>query len=393
MNSSPIRVLVVDDDEDDFILIRDTFREIQDCQYLLSWVETADEVVGRLASEKFDVCLCDYRLGPVSGLDLIKDLREKGSDCPVILVTGDSQREIDLAATDVGANDYMEKSGISSDRLERVIRFSIAQVERRRRKRTEEVAEEISKLKSAFLAMVTHELRTPLNAVIGFSQLIKDQTLGPLGDATYVEYANNIYNSGQNLLGLIDDVLDVSKIDFGEAQLHEESIDVHETVQSIVAIVAVRAQEADVALLLEVAGDLPPLYADPRKFKQVLINLLNNAVKFTLPGGKVTLKVWAGSDSGYVFQIIDTGIGIAFSDIPKALAPFQQVDSDLNRQFEGTGLGLPLSKSLVELHGGYLDLQSEVGVGTTVTVRFPAGRGTGSTVGTQANEQPERKSA
>ena len=119
---------------------------------------------------------------------------------------------------------------------------------------------------------------------------------------------------------------------------------------------------------------MPALHADERKFKQVLINLLSNAIKFTPPGGTITTRIWYHSDDGYLLQVADTGIGIALSDIPKALSPFQQVDSDLNRKYEGTGLGLPLTKALAELHGGSLDLQSEVGVGTTVTVRFPAER-------------------
>ena len=119
---------------------------------------------------------------------------------------------------------------------------------------------------------------------------------------------------------------------------------------------------------------VPVLHADERKVQQILLTLLSNAIKFTPDGGKVTLKIWSRADSGYVFQVIDTGIGIAFEDIPKALAPFQQIDSGLNRRHEGTGLGLPLTKSLVEMHGGYLDLQSEVGVGTIVIVRFPAER-------------------
>ncbi len=134
------------------------------------------------------------------------------------------------------------------------------------------------------------------------------------------------------------------------------------------------AQKGNVELELDVSDDSLLLYADERKVKQILINLLSNAIKFSPVGGKVTLKIWSNAESGYVFQVIDTGIGIAFEDIPKALAPFQQIDSSLNRKHEGTGLGLPLTKSLVEMHGGYLDLQSKVGVGTTVTVRFPAER-------------------
>ncbi len=142
----------------------------------------------------------------------------------------------------------------------------------------------------------------------------------------------------------------------------------------MIKLVVELARKGNVELELDVSDDIPLLYADERKLKQILLNLLSNAIKFTPEGGKVTLKIWSRAESGYVFQVIDTGIGIDFEDIPKAMAPFQQIDSGLARKHEGTGLGLPLTKSLIEMHGGYLDLQSKVGVGTSVTVRFPAER-------------------
>ena len=135
-----------------------------------------------------------------------------------------------------------------------------------------------------------------------------------------------------------------------------------------------RAKEADIEIACDDTSGLPTLFADERKFKQIMLNLLSNAIKFTPSGGQIKVKVWYRRDNGYLFQVIDSGIGIALADIPKILAPFQQIESDLNRSYEGTGLGLPLTKSFVELHGGSLDLQSEVGAGTTVTVRFPAER-------------------
>ncbi len=166
----------------------------------------------------------------------------------------------------------------------------------------------------------------------------------------------------------------MSKIEAGKTELHEENVDVLRILQSCLTLVKERAGEAGVEIKCDAASNLPALYADERKLKQILINLLSNAIKFTPSGGRVVIRIWCHSDDGYVFQVADTGIGIALEDIAKALAPFQQIDSDLNRKYEGTGLGLPLTKALVELHGGSLDLQSEVGVGTTVTVRFPAER-------------------
>jgi PAS domain S-box-containing protein len=249
------------------------------------------------------------------------------------------------------------------------------------RRRTEEAlhmakeqAELANRAKTEFLANMSHELRTPLNAIIGFSEVIKHETLGPVGSAKYLDYADDINESGQHLLSLINDILDLSKVESGTDELHEENIEIPEIANTIVKLVMRLARAGNVELELDVSDDIAVLHADERKVKQILLNLLSNAIKFTPAGGKVVLKIWSRAESGYVFQVNDTGIGIAFEDIPKALAPFQQIDSGLNRMHDGTGLGLPLTKSLVEMHGSYLDLQSKVGVGTTVTVRFPAER-------------------
>ncbi len=230
------------------------------------------------------------------------------------------------------------------------------------------------RVKSEFLAAMSHELRTPLNAIIGFSDIMKLETLGPIGNVRYHDYAEDINESGNHLLTLINDILDLSKIESGADELHEENIDILELATTIMKLVTGLAHAGNVEIELDVSDDISLLHADERRVKQILLNLLSNAIKFTPDGGKITLRIWSCAESGCVFQVTDTGIGIAIEDIPKALAPFQQVDADLNRQFEGTGLGLPLTKALVELHGGTLDLQSQIGVGTTVMVRFPAAR-------------------
>ena len=235
-------------------------------------------------------------------------------------------------------------------------------------------AEAANRAKTEFLAAMSHELRTPLNAIIGFSEIIMTETLGPVGSVKYRDYASDIHESGQHLLDLINDILDLSKVESGLDELHEEDIEIPDLARSVWRLIQQRAQKQGVALALELPEEPPALRADKRKLKQILVNLLSNAIKFTEAGGKVALRVWFRVDSGYVFQVVDTGIGIALGDIPKALSPFQQIDGEINRKYEGTGLGLPLTKALVEMHGGYLDLQSEVSVGTAVTVRFPAER-------------------
>lgn len=235
-------------------------------------------------------------------------------------------------------------------------------------------ADAANKSKSVFLANMSHELRTPLNAIIGFSEAIQTQTLGPIGNARYGEYADSIHEAGKHLLNIINDILDLSKIEAGNVVLQEEAVSVPELIESCLLIVRERGQENGLRLEVDSPDVLPTLYADKRMLKQILINLLSNAIKFSPGPGTVSINTRWGPAMGFVFEITDTGIGIAQKDIPAILIPFKQVDSDLNRKFEGTGLGLPLSKSLVEMHGGSLELQSELGVGTTVTVRFPAAR-------------------
>ena len=238
-----------------------------------------------------------------------------------------------------------------------------------------EEAEQANRAKSEFLANMSHELRTPLNAINGFSEMIYSEALGPLGNVEYQKYATYIKEAGQHLLDLINDLLDISKIEAGKVDLMEETIDVASLVRSCVAMVRERADAGDVQIYVDIDEELLPLLrADETRMRQVVLNLLSNAVKFTPSDGTVTVRTWYHIDRGFVLQVADTGIGIAADNIPKALTRFGQVESTLDRSYEGTGLGLPLTKSLVEQHGGTLDLQSEVGVGTVVTVNLPAKR-------------------
>ncbi len=237
-----------------------------------------------------------------------------------------------------------------------------------------EVAEMASRAKTEFLANMSHELRTPLNAIIGFTEIMKMELLGPMGNPQYFGYASDIHDSARHLLGLINDILDVSKIEAGKATLIEEEVVLDRVFESVIRLIRERAQRAEVKLAVEIEPGLPPMMADERKLKQILINLLSNAVKFTPAGGRATLEARIGEDGGLAIAVADTGIGIAPQDIARVMEPFGQVDSRLSRRFSGTGLGLPLSRSLTELHGGTLELESEPGKGTTVTIRLPASR-------------------
>ena len=239
--------------------------------------------------------------------------------------------------------------------------------------RSKEAAEFANRTKTEFLANMSHELRTPLNAIIGFAEVIKDEMFGPIGLAKYADYAKDIHNSGRHLLDLINDILDLSKLESGKQELREEDVAAGETVHECLTLVRSRAADAKVKLMTEIEPGLPLLHCDERALKQVLLNFLSNAIKFTPGGGSVTTAV-RRVDHGIAISVADTGIGMKKEDIAIALEAFGQIDSKVARKHQGTGLGLPISKSLIEMHGGTLTVESTPNVGTTMTAVFPPSR-------------------
>ena len=235
-------------------------------------------------------------------------------------------------------------------------------------------AETASKAKSEFLSSMSHELRTPLNAIIGFSDTIKEELFGPLGDDKYREYIDDIHDSGQHLLELINDILDVSAIEAGALVLYEDNVSVPKIVAASMRLVQPRADMGQVRVTSSIDAGLPTLFVDERRVKQVLLNLLSNAVKFTLKGGEAVVSALLNDDGSLAIAVKDTGIGMDKEEIKIALGAFKQVDSGLDRKHEGTGLGLPLTMGLMELHGGTLDVKSKKGEGTEITVTFPKDR-------------------
>ena len=233
-------------------------------------------------------------------------------------------------------------------------------------------AESSNKAKANFLANMSHELRTPLNAILGFSEIIKSATFGPIA-SNYREYAGDIHSSGAHLLSLINEVLDLSKLEAGQFELVEQHVDLAGLAESSMLFVEPQAQKAQVGLSHCIEAGVSFIRADERRMRQILINLLANAVKFTPPGGQVGLAI-RRTDKGLLIEVSDTGIGIPADKIELAMEPFSQVEADANRNYQGTGLGLPLAKRLVELHGGTLSLESKVNQGTVVSIILPPDR-------------------
>ena len=236
-----------------------------------------------------------------------------------------------------------------------------------------EEAEQANRGKGEFLANMSHELRTPLNAIIGFSDILRQQMFGPLGNARYVEYTRDIHTSGTHLLDLINDVLDMSKIEAGRFELNEQRVELPALFHACLGMVHTRSQDNNIALVVDIAPELPEVWADARALKQITLNLLSNGVKFTPGGGQVSLAAKCLPE-GLAIIVSDSGIGIAAEAVARVVHPFGQADASISRRFGGTGLGLSISKRLAELHGGTLMIDSAVGAGTTVTVLLPASR-------------------
>ncbi len=254
-----------------------------------------------------------------------------------------------------------------------LLQLSRVRSERRNRslERARQAAEEASRAKTRFLATMSHELRTPLNAIIGFAEVMRDRLFGPLDSPRYADYVGDILASGQHLLGLINNILDMAKIESGGWNIHPAMIDPHEAVELCLRTLRPRAEMQAVRLVAKLDPALEEGYADAQALRHMLLNLLSNAVKFTPAGGEVEVGAAGNPDGGFRLWVRDTGIGIAPEHIDLVMSPFGQVENDLTRKYEGTGLGLPLVKALVDLHRGQFDLHSRPGHGTCITLTLP----------------------
>jgi signal transduction histidine kinase len=389
----PLRLLFVDDDP---LLCEFALMHLGSACGEVSVASDGGQALSAIRQRPPDVVILDLHLPQIDGFEVLKAIR--GDDVtkrlPVIVITGrDDVYSINRAFSE-GATSFLVKP-INWRLLAYQIRYvnraaqnesalveRVAEVEERKRELEATSAElaaalraaaAASEAKSQFLATMSHELRTPMNAIIGFSDILDAQRFGSLGDPRYQEYARAIRDSGSHLLALINDVLEFSRASSGKLELDDQEFSPGEVIEEAIQIVGPQAKTGDVCLERDATFADLRLRGDRRRVRQVLINILGNGVKFTPAGGRVSIG--GRQDSrGLAIVVSNTGIGIAEEDIPKVLDHFGQVDSLLTRQYDGLGLGLPLAKQLVELHGGRLDIESVIDVGTTVTITFPQER-------------------
>jgi signal transduction histidine kinase len=376
--SSLGKVLIVDDDidlaeamEDILVSLGYETRVTHDAKGTLELIETFEP----------DVALLDNRLGADSGVALLADLKELRPNLICLIITAYAEAESAIEALRHGAYDYLQKPinprevlatlgrSFEKIRLEEKAHMAFQELEKAKNQ-----AEASSRAKTEFLKAISHELRTPLNAIIGFSDVLIGQGFGPLGSERYLDYARSIQENGDKLLNIINNVIDIAKLDSHKLELHEDSVQLRKLISTAIESVELKAKESGLTLAIDLPQELPFVIADEPKLRQVFMNLFSNAVKFTESPGKISLTVRWASKGNLEFEVADSGIGIEADKIPEVFKPFSQTDMGLDRSFDGMGLGLPIARAIVQLHGGDLKMESTPGKGTKVSFYLPEAR-------------------
>jgi signal transduction histidine kinase len=376
---SPTRVLLIDDDQDDYLLTRELISDLGG-RYALDWVETYEDGYKAICNGTHDIYLLDYRLGVRSGIELLREVNAHGRLGPVILLTGQGQSRTDLEALDAGADDYLEKAGLTGELLERSMRYSLAQqraeavLERQVAARTEELAKannalrEADRRKDEFLSTLGHELRNPLAPILNALEIIRLSGDNP--DAV-AHQRERLERQVRQMVRLVDDLLEVSRVTTGKLRLNTEPVALQDIFDAALDISRPLIEKAQLTLAIKLPAEPIVFEADRVRLAQVFSNLLNNAAKYSEPGGQVSLTATVADDR-VVVKVRDTGVGISPELLPHIFELFTQVDRSLNRSQGGLGVGLALVRRFVELHGGSVTANSEgVGKGAEFTVELP----------------------
>ena len=380
MQPQPVRVLLIDDDQDDYFLTRELVSDIPGGQFQLDWTPEYDAGVEAVRAGTHDVFLVDYRLGVRTGIELLRETRDGGRSGPVILLTGQGHSRIDMDALDAGADDYLEKAGLTPALLDRAVRFALvqyrasAELERKVKDRTEELARandalrEADRRKDEFLATLAHELRNPLAPIRNALEILR--LANDTGD-TVRRQRERMERQVAQLIRLVDDLLDVSRVTNGKLRLTIETLSVQEVIEAALDMSRPQIEAAELALTVDVPAEPVRLAGDRVRLTQVFTNVLNNAAKFTEPGGHVWVSA-VPSAGRVAVTVRDTGVGIPADVLPVVFALFTQVDRSLNRSQGGLGIGLALVRRLVEMHAGTVVAHSDgPGKGATFTVTLP----------------------
>jgi signal transduction histidine kinase len=375
-----ISVLLIDDDRDDFILTRELLAENHGDRFTLDWIADYDAGLDAICTGSHDVYLLDYRLGPRTGIELLREGHSRGYAGAIILLTGQGQNRTDLDALAAGADDYLEKSGLTSSLLERAIRYAIAQrsvaleLERKVKERTEELAkanetlQELNRRKDEFLSTLGHELRNPLAPILNALEIIR---LSADDIDTIGRQRERLERQVGQMVRLVDDLLDVSRITTGKLRLTPELLTLQDVFSAALDISRPHLEKAHLKFTADLPAETVYLNADRVRLAQVFSNLLNNAAKYSERNGRVSLTATVVNDR-VIVRVRDTGVGIPRDVLPRVFELFTQVDRTLNRSEGGLGVGLALVRRLVEMHGGTVSAHSEgPGKGTEFTVDLP----------------------
>ena len=392
-----LNVLVIDDDVTDRMAIRRYLAKTP-LQATITEAENAQMAGQLLADEIFDCLFLDFRLPDTDGLSFIKQLRLEGNNLPIIVFTGQGDEQTAVELMKAGASDYLSKSRLSPDTLSSLIRhaMTVYRAEQRTRAAQEQLKQtnlllrqqnqeledqrqqieqqnlqllEANQHKAEFLATVSHELRTPLNSILGFSQILKSQTKGPLNDYQ-VKMADCIHTNGESLLHLVNDILDMSTIESNRLPLTPHFFDLKVLIQEVLSEMHLMVSQKELAIQSLINLEDGIVYNDRQRLKQILINLLSNAIKFT-EQGTIDIEVNSLAKNSLEICVRDTGIGIADEQLSTIFQPFRQVDQSIIRKHAGTGLGLAITHSLVSMMQGWITVSSQIGQGSTFRIQIP----------------------
>jgi two-component system NtrC family sensor kinase len=407
-------ILIIDDSPTYLEYLKET---LADEGYGIDTAVNGPEGIELARKSNYDCVMVDLVMPAMDGTSVCQELvnmrRPEEPPIVILMMSAYESRENAIRALESGADDFVGKStdmAILKGRIRALLRSRFLrkqtqrlideakkretelerlveertkslqhEIEERKRaqedlRQAKESAEASNVAKSRFLSNMSHELRTPLNAIIGFADVMRHKMFGPFDCDRYREYLDDIHHAAHHLLRIINDILDISRVESGRLELREELFEVKDAMESVSRLVSDQVRRQELTLELDVAQNLPQLRADRRILEQAFLNLLYNAAKFTPAGGKIAFHASLAREGDLLVSVADTGVGIAAEDIEKVMAPFGQVENKLSRQHAGTGLGLPLSETFIKVHGGRLDIESQLNKGTTVTIRLPKER-------------------